>query len=40
MKVQETYMPIIGVLGVPTYDNENDGVIALYNDVKNSLIKS
>jgi gamma-glutamyl-gamma-aminobutyrate hydrolase PuuD len=39
IKVKETYMPIIGVLGVPTYDNENDGVIALYNDVKNVLTK-
>lgn len=31
--------PIIGILGVPTYDEENESVIALYNDYKNAVVK-
>lgn len=31
--------PIIGILGVPTYDNENDSVIALFNDYKNAIVE-
>lgn len=31
--------PIIGILGVPTLDDENDNVIALYADYKNMVIK-
>lgn len=30
---------IVGILGVPTYDDENDPVIALYNDYKNVIVK-
>ena len=31
---------IIGVLGTPTVDDENDSVIALYNDYKNVIVKN
>jgi putative glutamine amidotransferase len=31
--------PIIGILGVPTYDNESDSVIALFNDYKNAIVE-
>ena len=31
--------PIIGILGVPTYDNENDSIIALFNDYKNAIVE-
>lgn len=31
---------VIGVLGTPTVDDENDAVIALYNDYKNVIVKN
>ena len=31
--------PIIGILGVPTYDDENRSVIALFNEYKNAVVK-
>lgn len=31
--------PIIGIIGVPTVDDEDDSVIALYTDYKNAIIK-
>lgn len=30
--------PVIGVLGVPTHDDEGDSLIAIYNGVKNALV--
>lgn len=30
---------VIGVIGVPTYDDENDPVIAIYNEVKNLVVR-
>lgn len=31
--------PIIGILGVPVSDNENNNVIALYSDYKNAIVQ-
>lgn len=31
--------PVIGILGVPTHDDEGDSLIAIYNGVKNALVK-
>lgn len=39
MMNKSTKKPIIGILGVPTYDDEKDSTIALYNESKNIVFK-
>lgn len=38
MKKEEKSRKIIGILGVPSYDDENDSTIALYTHYKNAVV--
>lgn len=37
--MKNTSKPIIGILGVPVYDDEKNSVIAVFNDYKNAITK-
>lgn len=37
--MENTSKPIIGILGIPLYDNEKSNIIALYSDCKNAVVE-